>query len=390
MNFIDDVIQRFPFSREAVIAIDSEGRRKVHHFSHLFARSLGLSGVMLANGVRRGDVVLILVGSRIEWVISMLACFRMGAVALPVDPQLAPADLAHRVNETNPALAVGEAEFLARMPGGITCLDMDDLARAFDEDLEQPTPSRAERLDGGDPALIEFTSGSTGEMRGVIHPQNYLTGQSLQAEYWLGARPGDLTWCTTAPGWSMSSRNAFIGPWLCGAKALLVDGRFDPESRLEIARREKVNLLCQAATEYRMLVGRSGLGQLPDMRRMVSAGEAPEPEVIAAFREATGIGIAAGYGQTETGAVAGMRPDDPATGREGSIGRPLPGIETRIVNGELQLRAASSPTFFSRYLDGERFEGEWWPTGDLMDEDENGFLYLQGRIEEVNSPAAAG
>ncbi len=81
MNFIEDVIERFPFSREAVIAIDSEGRRKVHCFSHLFARSLGLSGLMLAQGVRRGDAVMILVGNRIEWVITMLACFRMGAVA---------------------------------------------------------------------------------------------------------------------------------------------------------------------------------------------------------------------------------------------------------------------------------------------------------------------
>ncbi len=109
MNFIEDVIERFPFSRKAVIAIDAEGRREVHHFSHLFARSLGLSGVMLANGVRRGDTVLILVGNRIELVIAMLACFRMGAVAFPCNPQLTAGDLAMRVAATNPALAIGES-----------------------------------------------------------------------------------------------------------------------------------------------------------------------------------------------------------------------------------------------------------------------------------------
>jgi len=387
LNFIEDVIQRFPFSQEAVIAIDAEGRRKVHHFSHLFARSLGLSGVMLANGVRRGDVVMILVGHRIEWVIAMLACFRMGAVALPVNPQLTADDLAYRVAETNPALAIGEARYLNHMPGGVPCLDMEDLARAFDEDLKQPTPARAERLAPEDPALIVFTSGSTGEPRGVIHPQSYLTGQSLQAEYSFGARPGDLAWCTAAPGWSKSSRNAFIAPWLCGAKALLVDGRFDTETRLEIARREKVNLLCQAPTEFRMLAGRTELGPLPDMHRMVSAGETLNPEVIAAFREATGIEIADGYGQTETGAVTGMRPGDTVAGREGSMGRPLPGIETRIVEEELQVRADSSPTFFTRYLDGERFDGEWWPTGDLVTEDEDGYLYHQGRNDDIISSA---
>ena len=387
MNFIEDVIERFPFSREAVIAIDAEGRRKVHHFSHLFARSLGLSGVMLANGVRRGDVVMILIGNRIEWVIAMLACFRMGAVAFPCNPQLTAGDLVLRINDTNPALAIGEQQYLAVLPDGIPYLDMDDLARAFDEDLDQPTPAKCAKLDPGDPAIIVFTSGSTGEPRGVIHPQGYLTGQALQAEHWFGARPGELAWCTAAPGWSKSSRNAFIAPWLGGATALLVDGRFDPATRLEIARREKVNVLCQAPTEFRILARRTELAPLPDMRRMVSAGESLNAEVINAFRDATGVEIADGYGQTETGAVTGMRPGDRIEGREGSMGRPLPGIDTRIVDGELQLRAASSPTFFSRYLDGDEFNGEWWPTHDLVRVDDDGFLYHEGRNDDVISSA---
>ncbi len=387
MNFIEDVIQRFPFSQKAVIGIDAEGRRTVHHFSHLFARSLGLSGVMLAKGVRRGDTVLILVGNRIEWVIAMLACFRMGAVAFPCNPQLTAGDLATRVAATNPALAIGEAQYLSHLPGGVDYLDMDDLARSFDEDLDQPTPARCARLDPDDPALIVFTSGSTGEPTGVIHPQSYLTGQKLQAEHWFGARPGDLAWCTAAPGWSKSSRNAFIAPWLCGATALLVDERFDPATRLDIVRREKVNVLCQAPTEFRILARRTELKALPSVHRMVSAGESLNAEVIGAFREATGLEIADGYGQTETGAVTGMRPEDRVAGREGSMGRPLPGIGTRIVEGELQVRADSSPTFFSTYLDGTRFEGEWWPTGDVVESDEDGFLYHHGRNDDVISSA---
>jgi acyl-coenzyme A synthetase/AMP-(fatty) acid ligase len=387
LNFIEDVIERFPFSREAVVAIDAEGRRSVHCFSHLFARSLGLSGVMLARGVRRGDVVMILAGNRIEWVIAMLACFRMGAVAFPCNPQLTAGDLAMRVNETNPALAIGEEQYLPALPGGVPYLDMDDLARAFDEDLDQPTPARCAELDPGDPALIVFTSGSTGEPRGVIHPQSYLTAQTLQARHWFGARPDELAWCTAAPGWSKSSRNSFIAPWLCGARALLVDSRFDPETRLEIAREQKVNLLCQAPTEFRMLAGRTELHELPDMRRMVSAGESLDAGVITAFREGTGVEIADGYGQTETGAVTGMRPGDRIEGREGSMGRPLPGIETRIVESELQVRAGTCPTFFSRYLDGESFEGDWWQTGDLVTADEYGYLFHQGRNDDVISSA---
>ncbi len=385
VNFIDDVIQKFPFSQEAVIAIDPDGRRETHHFSHLFARSMGLSGAMLEQGVRRGDVVMILTGSRIEFVISMLACFRMGAVALPMNPQLTAADLAFRVSATNPSLAIGESRYLENIGSGVPGLDMDDLARIFDEDLDQATPAKTAKLDPGDPALIVFTSGSTGEPKGVIHPQSYLLGQSTQAEHWLGAAPGDLVWCTAAPGWSKSSRNSFIAPWLRGAKALLVDGRFDPATRLEIARREGVNVLCQAPTEYRILAKRTDLEPVPGLRRMVSAGEALNAEVIDAFREGTGLEIADGYGQTETGQVTGMRPTDTVAGREGSMGRPLPGIETRIVHGELQVRASTSPTFFAGYIDGTRFEGEWWATGDIVTEDEHGYMFHEGRNDDVIS-----
>jgi acyl-coenzyme A synthetase/AMP-(fatty) acid ligase len=105
---------------------------------------------------------------------------------------------------------------------------------------------------------------------------------------------------------------------------------------------------------------------------MVSAGEPLDPETIAAFKAATGLEPADGYGQTETGHVTANLVGEPV--RQGSMGKPLPGMETRIVEGELQLRAASSPTFFSRYLDGERFEGEWWQTGDLVREDDEGYL----------------
>ncbi len=387
MNFIDDVIQKFPFSQEAVITIDGGGKREVFCFSHLFARSLGLSGAMLDRGVRRGDVVMILVGSRIEWEGAMLACFRMGAIALPLNPQLSEHDLAYRVGATNPSLAIGEADYLANLPDGIPAFDLNDLERIFDEDLAQATPAKVADLDAGDPALIVFTSGTTAEPKGVVHSQSYLFGQALQAQHWFGAGPDDLCWCTAAPGWSKSSRNSFIAPWMRGAKALLVEGRFDPATRMDIVRQQEVNVLCQAPTEYRILARRTELSPAPSLRRMVSAGEALNPEVIGAFREATGIEIADGYGQTETGAVTGMRPGELVAGREGSMGRPLPGIETRIVEGELQVRAESSPTFFSSYVDGSTFDGDWWPTGDLVTADEDGYLFHQGRNDDVISSA---
>lgn len=321
-----------------------------------------------------------LVGNRIEWVLSLLACWRMGAVALPCNTMLRRHDLEHRVAAADPKLCVGEEALLEEMPDGVPVMTMADVAAVMDEDRPQETPAPVEEMDPEDPALIVFTSGTTGEPRGVVHAYRYLLGQRAQAERWFGSRPGDLAWCTTATGWSKSARNVFLAPWITGAAAVIHDGRFDPAQRLDFAEALGVNVLCQAPTEYRMLAKRTALRPLPALRRMVSAGEPLDPETIAAFREATGLEPADGYGQTETGHVTGNLVDDPV--RQGSMGKPLPGVETRIVEGELQLLAHSSPTFFSRYLDGERFEGSWWQTGDLVRE-EDGYLYFEGRGDDI-------
>ena len=160
-----------------------------------------------------------------------------------------------------------------------------EVAEALDEDLPQETPVAIEDLDPDDPAVIIFTSGTTGDPKGVVYPQRYLLGQRLQAEHWVGARKGELAWCTAAPGWSKSTRNAFIAPWLAGAAALLHDARFDPAERLDVIEREGVNVLCQAPTEYRILAKRAELRPIPSLRRMISAGEPLNPEVIRLFRE---------------------------------------------------------------------------------------------------------
>jgi acyl-coenzyme A synthetase/AMP-(fatty) acid ligase len=321
-----------------------------------------------------------LVGNRIEWVLTLLACWRMGAVALPCNTQLRRQDLQLRVDAAAPRLCVGEEALLAELPEGVPTMTLAEVAAILDEDRPQETPAAIEPMEAEDPALIVFTSGTTGEPRGVVHAYRYLFGQRIQAEHWLGSRPGELVWCTTATGWSKSARNVFLAPWLTGAAAVIHDGRFDPAERLDFAAALGVNVLCQAPTEYRMLARRTTLRALPALRRMVSAGEPLDPETIAAFGAATGLEPADGYGQTETGHVSGNLADEAV--REGSMGRPLPGIETRIIAGELQLQVASSPTFFSHYLDGERFEGEWWPTGDLVRE-EDGYLFFEGRGDDI-------
>jgi acyl-coenzyme A synthetase/AMP-(fatty) acid ligase len=381
VNFVEDVMERSPASRLGIVAVDAEGNRRDWYFGELVARSAGLSGAFAARGVKRGDVVMTLVGNRIEWALALLACWRMGAVALPCSPQLRRHDLELRASAAAPALCVAGEDLLGELPDEVPAMTLGEVAETLDEDRPQETPAAIEAMDAEDAALIVFTSGTTGEPRGVVHAYRYLTGQRAQAEHWLGSRPGELVWCTTAPGWSKSARNVFLAPWLTGAAAVIQDGRFDPAERLDMAEALGVNVLCQAPTEYRMLAKRTALRPLPALRRMVSAGEALEAETVAAFKETMGHEPADGYGQTETGHVSGNLEGEPV--RPGSMGKPLPGIVVRLVDGELQLKASTSPTFFSRYLDGERFEGEWWPTGDLVRQDEDGHLWFEGRGDDV-------
>ena len=381
MNFTEDVLSGFPAARIAMVTVDESGTRREWGFGELNARAAGLAGALEARGVRRGDVVMTLVGNRAEWVLAMLACFRIGAVALPCNTQLRRADLAHRVAVAGPVLALGEERWLEQLPDGVDYMDLNEIDAILDEERPQAPPAMPADLDPGDPALIVFTSGTTGPAQAAVHPQRYLLGQRLQAERWLGARPGELAWCTAATGWSKSARNAFIAPWLAGAAAYLHEGRFDPDERLGVCEREGINVLCQAPTEYRMLAKRTELRPVRSLRRLVSAGEPLNAGVIAAFREELGLDIHDGYGQTETGALTGALTGDEV--RDGSMGKPLPGIELRVEDGELQLRTASCPTFFSHYLGAEPFAGEWWHTGDLVRADDDGYLWFEGRSDDV-------
>src|SRR5688500_11935025 len=151
MNFISDVLERFPSSKPALLAIDANGERRVWHFGELIAMSAGVSGALTARGVGRGDVVMTLMGTRVEWVLTMLAAWRMGAVALPMSTQLRPGDLEHRAGVANPALCVGEEALLGSMPAGVECMTMAEMAGVLDEDRAQETPASIADLHPTDP-----------------------------------------------------------------------------------------------------------------------------------------------------------------------------------------------------------------------------------------------
>jgi acyl-coenzyme A synthetase/AMP-(fatty) acid ligase len=395
VNFVPEIVDAAPPGRLALVELTREGARRQWRFGELADRSARLAGHLERSGVDRGDVVMTLIGNRPEWVLTMLACFRIGAVVLPCTEQLRAKDLRLRIDVADPALIVSDERNRSELEAALTD-SASSVAVAYvpDESLFAGAPAPAVDLRADDPCLITFTSGTAGEPKAVLHAQRYLYGQRVQAEHWLGAGTGELVWCTAASGWSKSARNVFIAPWLSGAAALLHDARFDPEERLALLERERVNVLCMAPTEYRVIAKRATLRAMPHLRGMVAAGEALNPEVLRAWAEATDLEIRDGYGQTETGQTTGTPLDECA--RPGSMGRALPGMGLTIVDGELTIDPASVPTFFLGYL-GEDIvrgeSGEWlvhdrrdgapWHTGDRVTQDEDGWLYFEGRGDDV-------
>jgi acyl-coenzyme A synthetase/AMP-(fatty) acid ligase len=380
VNFARDVVDSAPPQRRALVEVDRDGGRREWSFGQVAERSAQLAGRFQHHGVARGDVVLTLIGNRPEWVMAMVACFRLGAVVLPCNEQLRAKDLRVRLDASQPKLILADERNLPELSAaGPEC----HVLTIPDEALFAAEPAPSAELAPEDPCLITFTSGTTGEAKGVVHGQRYLPGQRLQAEHWLDAREGDLVWCTAASGWSKSARNVFIAPWLRGACALLHDARFDPAQRLELLAAEEVNVLCMAPTEYRVIAKRATISSCPKLRTLVAAGEALNPEVIRAFVEATGIEIRDGYGQTETGQLTGNPVGEPV--RPGSMGRPLPGVRLDVIDGELVLTDPhTDPTFFVGYLDGTVAPSqEPWHTGDRVSQDEHGYLFFEGRTDDV-------
>ena len=245
---------------------------------------------------------------------------------------------------------------------------------------DAPAPPH-EELEASGPCLITFTSGTSGEPKAVLHGQRYLAGQMVQARHWLDARAGDLVWCTAASGWSKSARNVFIAPWLRGAAALVHDARFDPHERLELLERERVDLLCMAPTEYRVIAKRATLPRPDRPARRRGGRRAAEPG---------GAGrLARGDQRLDPRRLRSDR-DRPAHRHAARHPRPprLDGHRPARRAPRRRRRRAGRrpghvPTFFLRYLGDDPPPAAPWRTGDRVERDEQGFLHFVGRTDDL-------
>ncbi|MFN8543397.1 MAG: AMP-binding protein [Candidatus Binatia bacterium] len=398
-------------ARLALIWCNDRGEERRLTFADVRRESNRFANLLARHGVGKGDRVLVMLPRIPAWQIVMVGCLKLGAIPVPCVTMQTARDIAFRSRHSEAVAAVTTWEhvdkFAADRPyrvrvsvgGGPGWLDFDrELATCADTCAVATVASE-------DPAIIYYTSGSTGHPKGVTHAARALFAWRVSAWYWLALTEHDLVWCTADTGWSKAGTSILFGPWTCGAAVLFYDGPFDAATRLELLERHRVTVFCAAATELRRLVAEDVPGRdLSALRFTVSAGESVDPDIVARWSAATGRPLLEAYGQTETLMTVANVPG--AAVKPGSMGRPLPGtmvgvigegnrllgpgetgtLAIRLPNPQLMLEYWQSPELTS--ASRVTIEGtEWFLTGDVVTMDEDGYLAYRGRADDVINSA---
>src|SRR6266516_2623575 len=413
-NFARDVMERWARERPNACALRwvSDGGRKEQKFSfrQLAERLRRAAGLFHALGIKRGDRVLVILPRVPQWWIAMLGLTKLGAVPIPGTPLLTAKDVRYRIEAADASVIITDAEGTDKVEdfGGVRLLVGVERPgwTDFDAGLGDASPDfDCEPTRSDEPGVIYFTSGTTGPPKMVLHTQaSYGLGHRLTGELWLDLKPGDVHWCLTDTGWAKAAWSCLFGPWQMGACVFAVDarGKFDPAAALRTLALYPVTTWCAPPTALRLIV-REDLSthRFPHLRHCVSAGEPLNPEVMAAWKEATGLTIYEGYGQTETVVLIGNFRSRGDEVRPGSMGHLTPGFTVALLDDELkelpagregeiavQTRPQHPLGLFREYWrnpaeNAARFQGGWYLTGDRAVRDAEGYYWFVGRADDV-------
>lgn len=412
-NFATDVIDRWAAARNgpALIWQNAAGDERTFRYSDLSEQSRKLADVLRAHGIRKGDRVIVMLPRLPEWFVALIAAMRIGAVPIPCIEMLTARDLEYRVENAEAKAVICRPEHAAKfanvetrvpvrlalgaVPGWLDWAS--EMARASDD-------IAAEAVGAEDPAIMYYTSGSTGHPKGVVHAARAIYAWRVSAIYWLDLRPGEVIWCTADTGWSKAGTSIIFGPLSCGACAFFYDGPFDPKERARLLRRHKVTVYCAPSTELTHVVSEVTKDDLVNLRRVVTAGEAMNPVVAERWEQATGVRIDEAYGQTEVLMVSLNYPTEPV--RYGSMGRPSPGSDIDVIDaagnrlqagqeGDPAVKLPNPQLMLGYWKDPERTaacfvdgpEGRWFLTSDRAEKDADGYYWYRGRSDDVINSA---
>jgi acyl-coenzyme A synthetase/AMP-(fatty) acid ligase len=414
-NFVRDVVDMWATkapSQRALLWTDDTGRVEERTYADIAEASRRVANVLSAGGVKRGDTVIVILARQIAWWEIVTACLRMGAVVSPGTTQLSAKDIAYRINAAGATAVITDpvlAEKVDEVAGDCPTLGLKVVVEGTRDgwvSYEDAVAKASPEFDTVDTAADEdamcyFTSGTTGYPKMTIHNHVYALGHETTGRYWLDLKPDDLHWNISDTGWAKAAWSSYFAPWLMGA-CLFVHHTpgFDPKVSLEMFERFPITVMCGAPTIYRMFVLQDlSAYKFPHLRHCVGAGEPLNPEVIAKWKQATGLTIRDGYGQTETVLLCGSFPFIEA--KPGSMGKPSPGIDLDVVDDEghlvpqgeegniaVRVKPTPPPGLFKGYKgEPERtascFVGDWYLTGDKAIKDEDGYFWFMSRSDDV-------
>jgi acyl-coenzyme A synthetase/AMP-(fatty) acid ligase len=395
-NFTRDVVEVLArdSKRVALTAIGRDGVIEPRTFLQLAQGAARWTALLHERGVRPGDRVLVAAPAGPAWVEVLLAAIKSGAVAVPCAETLPAEALDIRIAATRAKLVVGSRDAegeLARAGAEADVVFLDEARReAHRFPKDAPTHDTSAR----DPAVIVTTAGRANGPRGVLHTHAAVFSARAPAEHWLDAREGDVVWCTAGSESAQVLWSGLFGPLARGAQVVLQEGPIDPVERLELVHRLGVTILCQRPAEYRAVAETGHLARFRSVRprRLVSSGDRLGTDLVALFEEQWGLKIHDGYGQAETGIIAGHSVADGY--RAEAIGRALPGYELAVIDGGgrplpaggegMLALSGRPPSLFAAYWNGEpetraAFRGDWYLTGDAAAVDEHGCFHLLDR-----------
>ena len=391
-------------ARLALWIVEQDGSEQKFTYAELAERSNRVANWLRSSGVGRGDRVILMLANQVELWETILAAMKLGAVIIPATPLLGAADLRDRIERgaaKHVVVRSDDAEKFADIEGDYTRIAVGPVLDGwldYAESAAAPTEFAPQGVTrGGDTLLLYFTSGTTAKPKLVEHTHTSYPVGHLSTMYWIGLQPGDVHLNVASPGWAKHAWSNVFAPWIAEACVLIVNyTRFDADRLIDEIARCGATTFCAPPTVWRMLI-QADLGrvQVP-LREVVGAGEPLNPEVIARVRDAWGLTIRDGYGQTETSVLVANTPGQPL--KEGSMGRPLPGFTVALLDpvsgepgdeGEISLDLSPRPVGLMAGYHGDpektadvMREG-YYRTGDVGSRDADGYITYVGRADDV-------
>ncbi|WP_188206844.1 acyl-CoA synthetase MbcS [Alkalibacillus aidingensis] len=407
MMEVEEHAQKHP-ERTALIYRDENGNHEELTYGELVRNVNKIGNAFLDKGLKKGDKVLVMIPRSTVVYEVYLAALKTGIIIIPSSEMLRTKDLQYRVSHSGADGVVCYYPFTDQYKDIQQYADLKKFVIGDDqEDWINLDKLKAESSDElkmaettkDDIAFLPYTSGTTSNPKGVVHSHSWGYAHiRTVADNWLDIEEGDKVWATAGPGWQKWIWSPFLSVLGSGATGFVYNGKFDPETYLNLLQEEDINVLCCTPTEYRLMVKVDNLSsyQFPNLKSAVSAGEPLNREVIDTFDRTFGITVRDGYGQTENTLLLGIMKDMEV--KPGSMGKPTPGNDVQVVDeegnpadvdqvGDIALHLDSPALFKEYYKDDEKTKasrrGEYYITGDRARRDEDGYFWFEGRSDDI-------